>query len=125
MFLIPISNFSYSRPKQESDNVYVSILDDNTSRCLATWGYTPGLNRVNLRRHIYPFTNNCLASSLVASSLLHVLGLVNEHQRPDRDDYVEIDFDNILPQYRSDFEKCNTCKTYNVPYDPKSMLHYR
>ena len=32
---------------------------------------------------------------MIAHELLHLLGVGHEHQRPDRDDYVEIKWENI------------------------------
>ena len=95
--------------------------DKSDSTCSASYGYTAGhIHRVNLIAD-----KKCYVPRITIQKFLHVFGLLNEHQRPDRDDYVWIDFENIVPKFRGNFEKCNTCKTYNVPYDPKSIMHYR
>lgn len=42
----------------------------------------------------------CILSGLpgiVMHELLHVLGFYHEHQRPDRDEYVSVDLDNVEP----------------------------
>ena len=44
--------------------------------------------------------------------------------RPDRDDYVEILWDNIQENRKSQFFKCDHCPTFNVPYDALSFMHY-
>ena len=111
------------RPKKASDTDYVRIVDDKSSNwpvCSASYGYTAGhIHRMNLR-----VDKHCYAATVTVHEFLHIIGLMHEHQRPDRDDYVWIDFDNIQPDYHSAFNKCDDCKTYNVPYDPKSIMHY-
>ena len=55
---------------------------------------------------------------------MHALGLFHMQGRPDRDDYVEIKFDNIQSGKEHNFQKCDECLTYGVPYDAKSFMHY-
>ena len=55
---------------------------------------------------------------------MHTLGLFHTHERPDRDDYVDIKWSNILSGKESNFVKCDTCLTYNTGYDGKSLMHY-
>ena len=66
----------------------------------------------------------CLSTSVVAHEMLHIVGLFHEHQRPDRDQYVTVHFDNIKKKSRHNFVIYNGQKTYDVPYDPKSIMHY-
>ena len=37
--------------------------------------------------------------------LLHTLGFVHEHTRPDRDDFISVNMDNIEPGKEKNFEK--------------------
>ena len=48
-----------------------------------------GANQVSLSPSVWP--------SVVAHELLHALGFTHEHQRPDRDQYVTINYRNIWP----------------------------
>ena len=56
----------------------------------------------------------------------HCLGLLHEHQRPDRDLYITIDFDNILPEYAFNFEIEDNplIREQDFPYDYDSIMHY-
>ena len=66
--------------------------------------------------------------------LLHTLGFVHEHTRPDRDDFISINSGNIEPgkemnfekrtQGSSDFFKKGSVDSRNTPYDVLSLLHY-
>ena len=64
--------------------------------------------------------------SVIIHELGHVLGFYHEHTRPDRDDYVEIKFENIKDNHRHNFWKRNSERTQTLgPYDYNSIMHYR
>jgi choriolysin L len=56
----------------------------------------------------------------------HALGLLHEHSRPDRDDSVIINWNNIYPFNWLQFDEANLteAQTYGVPYDVGSVMHY-
>ena len=66
--------------------------------------------------------------------LLHTLGFVHEHTRPDRDNFVEVNTENIKPgkegnfekrkQGYSDFFEKGSVNSENSPYDVLSLMHY-
>ena len=66
--------------------------------------------------------------------LLHTLGFVHEHTRPDRDDFISVNMDNIEPGKEKNFEKRpegtrdffekGSVDSRNTPYDVLSLLHY-
>ncbi len=55
----------------------------------------------------------------------HSLGLIHEHQRPDRDDYIIVIKDNIKPEFKSQFDKYlkTSCETYGE-FDFNSIMLY-
>jgi hypothetical protein len=62
-----------------------------------------------------------------AHELGHVLGFFHEHQRWDRDQYVTIHYENIKDGRAADYDwipKTNWLVT-TLPYDYKSIMHYR
>jgi hypothetical protein len=62
---------------------------------------------------------------LVAHEILHVLGVMHEHTRNDRDNFIEILRDNIVPAHRGFFEKFPRNDTRDVgSYDFNSIMHY-
>ena len=66
--------------------------------------------------------------------LVHTLGFVHEHTRPDRDNFISVNTDNIEPGKEKNFEKRphgtsdffekGSVNTRNTPYDVLSLLHY-
>lgn len=62
----------------------------------------------------------------IQHELLHVLGLLHEQSRPDRDDFVQIVWSNIEPEFVQNFMKADdaTAETFGLPYDFDSLMHY-
>lgn len=57
---------------------------------------------------------------------LHSLGVKHTQSRFDRDNYVELDMNNIDPQNVYNFAKVDPAQysSYGVDYEGKSMMHY-
>ncbi|CAG2172917.1 unnamed protein product, partial [Oppiella nova] len=59
--------------------------------------------------------------------MLHSIGFIHEHQRPDRDQFVDIYFQNIA-QGKADQFDVNTFRSYfhdyHLQYDIHSVMHY-
>lgn len=62
---------------------------------------------------------------IIEHELLHVLGFWHEQSRPDRDEYIKINYENIVGGMESQFEKRPTMETYGFDYDYNSVMHYR
>jgi hypothetical protein len=56
--------------------------------------------------------------------MLHALGLFHEQSRPDRDNYVTINTENIQEGKEHNFDKKTISKTYGNEYDYGSVMHY-
>lgn len=69
---------------------------------------------------------NCLGNEGRAlHELMHALGLFHEQSRADRDRFVRVHWDNILPKYRNNFERQSLDNTtYAFEYDYGSIMHY-
>jgi len=50
-------------------------------------------------------TNNQRIAYQAINNLGHVLGMGEEHQRPDRDEYLTIDMNNIAEKHRDQYKK--------------------
>lgn len=67
-----------------------------------------------------------LQKGLYLHEVGHAIGLVHEHQLPDRDQHIKIIYENVLPSMRIWFNKysTNVVNTLNVPYELSSVMHY-
>ena len=56
----------------------------------------------------------------------HIIGLYHEHTRPDRDQFVEILWENIEPGANSSFKinSPNEVNSWNIYYDYTSVMHF-
>lgn len=63
----------------------------------------------------------------IMHEMIHALGYHHEQSRPDRDDYVTIQWNNMKPGKEFNFVKFSyrEVSTYGVPYDPHSIMHYQ
>ncbi|KAI4815301.1 hypothetical protein KUCAC02_005450 [Chaenocephalus aceratus] len=59
----------------------------------------------------------------VCHEIIHALGLHHEHNRRDRDQYISVEWSNIMPGKRNNFE-VKQGDTQNLPYDLNSIMHY-
>ncbi len=91
-----------------SRNEWESSIGENNSQCHMVFGST--LSDV----------------SVITHELGHCLGLVHEHQRPDRDSYVIINWYNILTGKEFNFEIMDNPLyiEQNFEYDYTSIMHY-
>ncbi|XP_031169724.1 astacin-like metalloprotease toxin 5 isoform X2 [Sander lucioperca] len=55
--------------------------------------------------------------------IIHALGLHHEHTREDRDQYISVQWQSIIPGRENNFMVKNG-DTQNLPYDPESIMHY-
>ncbi|KAH9514083.1 hypothetical protein Btru_030169 [Bulinus truncatus] len=88
--------------------------------CNSQLGMIGGTQDLNLE---YP---GCRFKGLYLHEIGHALGLVHEHQLPNRDDYIGIIYENVLPRMRMWFNKYTTkvVDQMNVPYEYSSVMHY-
>ncbi|KAM8952686.1 meprin A subunit alpha [Pelodytes ibericus] len=68
----------------------------------------------------------CDHKAIVEHEILHALGFYHEQSRTDRDDYVEIWWDEITDGLQHNFNTYddNFITDLNTPYDYESVMHY-
>jgi hypothetical protein len=109
-------------PKKSGDEKFLTIINDTKNDSTYIEAYSPGLQIMQL---------NCWSTRrAIRHGLGHVIGLLHEHQRPDRELYIHIEpFSNCSPTamyqimvypddvYQYDYKK--------YPYDKQSIMHYK
>lgn len=99
---------------------WVRVTSDPDKGCQAVLGYKAnGAQNINL-------ASGCGGRGTHVHEILHALGRPHEHQRFDRDAYVEVLTRNIEPEHLSNFAKMSHHQ-YMPPrstYDYESVMHY-
>jgi hypothetical protein len=98
---------------------YVKFMDSGYGKCHAYYGMASGAQDLSLG-------GGCGTVGTVLHEMMHTLGFVHEHQRPDRDQYVTVQLDNIETQYQYAYDKMNPDQVnlQNLRYDYDSVMHY-
>ncbi|XP_020723542.1 zinc metalloproteinase nas-4-like [Bombus terrestris] len=103
---------------EESD--YIRITAGN-SGCWSSVGRIGGRQDVNLQ------VPGCMVKKgTVIHELMHAIGFLHEQSRYERDEYVTIQWNNILNSHAGNFEKASkeTTDAFGVGYDYGSVMHY-
>lgn len=68
----------------------------------------------------------CAHHGIVVHELGHLVGFWHEQNRPDRDNYIKINMENIIPRFKFAFDRYSHRKinSLGVEYDYKSIMHY-
>jgi len=69
----------------------------------------------------------CYDEATIQHEFLHAIGLHHHQNRHDRDQYVNILWDNIQPWAKGNFKKYSASEVthFGLPYDYTSVMHYR
>lgn len=119
------SGYFSCRPRLSSDARYLLVTNSQPG-CFSYYGqsnvssYTL-LNLANVVT-VSPAApeGTCMTKGIIMHEIGHALGMIHEHQRPDRDQYINVLRDNVSSM--SNFEKMNAVKM--GPYDFVSIMHY-
>ena len=88
------------------------------------WSYVGFVNPVTFQN--LNLGAGCVTRDTIQHEVLHALGFLHEQSRPDRDEHVDILWDNILPDYHAQFWKIPDDEWDGLKefYDVKSVMHY-
>lgn len=99
--------------KYERDYVYIAY---SANECNSYVGRIGGQQLIRI-------ADGCGTGS-VMHEFFHAFGFYHEHNRPDRDRYIKVNYHNMSSFWATQFEKVNhTAKVYGK-YDYESIMHY-
>ncbi|XP_053669468.1 seminal metalloprotease 1-like [Anopheles marshallii] len=110
--------------KRTVERNFVNITGHGTGGCSSSAGYTTGLQVLNL--HPTPVDTECFKLGEIVHLLLHTLGFIHQHSVFNRDEYVEILWENVDPNMEQNFHRYadHLLEDFGVPYDYDSVMHY-
>jgi Astacin (Peptidase family M12A) len=84
------------------------------------------IGRVGGRQELSMSRQGCFAVGTGVHEAIHALGYAHMHSAFERDDFVQIFWNNIIPGTESNFEKVDPqwFSNFNTPYDLRSVMHY-
>ncbi|XP_058053859.1 seminal metalloprotease 1-like [Anopheles bellator] len=110
-------------PRQEEHTDYVRVIGTG-SGCYSSVGHRGGEQTVNLEP--YAVDTGCFRLATIVHEFLHTLGFYHQQSASDRDEFVEIVWDNIEEGKEHNFNiyTKDTVTDFNVRYDYGSVMHY-
>ncbi|KAH9488607.1 Zinc metalloproteinase nas-13 [Bulinus truncatus] len=87
--------------------------------CYSQLGMVGGTQTINLDQR-------CRQMGLYLHEIGHAIGLLHEHQLPERDDYITVNLANVEPAFVEWFNKYHPSQinNYGVQYEYSSIMHY-
>ncbi|CAB3369741.1 Hypothetical predicted protein [Cloeon dipterum] len=107
------------RPFRYGDSDFVNFVHDEYG-CWSYLGRVGGGQMISLQR------GNCIQTGVVAHELLHAAGFDHQHNAPDRDYYIFINYTNLDTEDFEHFDKASASEytDFRLGYDYKSIMHY-
>lgn len=94
---------------------------------LGCWSYVGRLSgKQELNLEVYAIESGCFRLATIMHEFMHALGFYHMQSTHDRDDYVEIKWDNIWPGAELNFDKYESdiVSDFDIKYDYSSVMHY-
>lgn len=107
------------RPYEQTDQNWIDIKPDY-SGCWSSVG-------MRKRGQVINFGSpKCLRHGVIIHELMHAIGFFHQQSAAERDDFVEIVWENIRAGREHNFNKYNetVVSSYNETYDYNSVMHY-
>ncbi|XP_008214355.2 zinc metalloproteinase nas-13-like [Nasonia vitripennis] len=107
------------RPYKKGDKNFITVKGDNTG----CWSYVGKYSEGQVVNFQNP---GCLRHGTIVHEFMHALGFYHQQSAADRDEWVTIVWDNIMPGREHNFDKYDnkTVTDYGVSYDYSSVMHY-
>ncbi|XP_018332159.1 zinc metalloproteinase nas-4-like [Agrilus planipennis] len=112
------------RMKNEVDYLYFKNSKKH-SGCSSYVGRRGGKQNIYLQKRNSMGGNCFRRTGTIIHEIMHSLGVLHEQSRLDRDEYITIHFENIMPGAEKNFRKTvHSFATSKFQYDINSIMHY-
>ncbi|XP_076434741.1 zinc metalloproteinase nas-15-like isoform X2 [Babylonia areolata] len=95
------------------------VFQRGSGGCYSRLGRVGGVQEIGLSK-------GCVQRGVVVHEIGHAIGWIHEQARPDRDQYIRVNFNRIPQSWHPQFEKFDDrfINDYDVEYDYRSIMHY-
>ncbi len=101
----------------DNETMYPDFVNFEPSAGCASW-----VGRIGQSQAIW-VSDNCTTGSII-HEIGHAIGLFHEHTRPDRDNFISVNWDNIVNGKSFNFDVLNAGIEQLGDYDYGSIMHY-
>lgn len=105
--------------KEETDHFWMTLRSDSTG-CFSFIGRDETCKK---QGQPVSLSKGCDSFLVAAHEIGHVIGLRHQHNRLDRDDFIHINWNNLIPG-RDIYFKKESYDTFGIPYDYTSLMQY-
>lgn len=100
---------------------YIKVTNNALGGCIADIGYARKVGQ------LMNLGDDCMWKGSILHEFVHALGFQHQQNVPDRDNYVTIHFENIVPKRHYEFRdmSSNDVIDWGFAYDYRSIMHYR
>ncbi|XP_073424457.1 astacin-like metalloendopeptidase [Dendrobates tinctorius] len=84
------------------------------------WSY---IGRILGKQTVSLSSPSCMVYGVIQHEAMHNIGFFHEHTRMDRDNYIDILWQNMDQAYYGNFNSADG-NTFSIPYDYASVMHY-
>ncbi|XP_055850323.1 hatching enzyme 1.2 [Episyrphus balteatus] len=111
---------------EDDDYLYIQPPDvDVPKGCWSYVGRRGGEQTVSLQRPDETSLHCFSSEGRIMHELMHAIGIYHEQSRADRDQYVKIHWENIMPKFKKNFKLVSEKNgKYSFDYDYNSVMHY-
>ncbi|XP_055626256.1 seminal metalloprotease 1-like [Toxorhynchites rutilus septentrionalis] len=111
------------RPRDPNNPDYIRVHGDG-SGCSATVGHIGGSQSIKLQP--YELDQGCFRMGSIIHEFIHALGFRHMQSTYNRDEYVQIEWENIQPGTEHNFllYEADKVSNFGTEYDYGSIMHY-
>uniref|UniRef100_A0A1A9WTV5 Metalloendopeptidase n=1 Tax=Glossina brevipalpis TaxID=37001 RepID=A0A1A9WTV5_9MUSC len=107
------------------DYLLITPPEDGPKGCWSYVGKKGGEQIVSLQTPDGKSPHCFSSEGRIMHELMHAIGIYHEQSRADRDNYVKVHWENIVPKFRKNFKLISRKRgKYAFDYDYNSVMHY-